>query len=167
METIPITTVTPHQEKEPISDKIVWFQAITRGSLSAVTKEYLKCVEKCYKLYVEGRIEKRPYFRKRTKGEQPSISHSFKQKRFKIWKRNNTLLEHCLENCKNKWYTQVVDIIGEENYKLNEDILQEILGFLKVSEKKSTKKKETRKGGRKTRRKKGTKRKRRRGTRKK
>ncbi len=138
-----------------------------RGSLSQATYKYLNCVDNCYKSYGEGKNENQPKFRKRLKGEKMSISYSAKQRRFAKWKKKNKLLNRCLQRCKNQWNRAVINLIGEANFKLNEDILNHILSMLIVDlrlKKKKRKKNKTSKAimnaGSKTRRKKGTKRKR-------
>ena len=152
------------KENEAVS---VVISEMQRGSLSQATYKYLNCVDNCYKSYGEGKNENQPKFRKRLKGEKMSISYSAKQRRFAKWKKKNKLLNRCLQRCKNQWNRAVINLIGEANFKLNEDILNHILSMLIVDlrlKKKKRKKNKTSKAimnaGSKTRRKKGTKRKR-------
>ena len=152
------------KENEAVS---VVISEMQRGSLSQATYKYLNCVDNCYKSYGEGKNENKPKFRKRLKGEKMSITYSYKQKRFAKWKNKNMRLNWCLQRCKNQWNRAVINLIGEANFKLNEDILNHILSMLIVDlrlKKKKRKKNKTSKvnlkGGKKTRRKKGTKRKR-------
>ena len=162
--TEPLQSEKPSSNINPNEVVNVVLSEMQRGSLSQATYNYLNCVDNCYKLYGEGSKENMPFVPPSSKQKKrPSLTRDGRRNRFRRWKIKNTLLNRCLQRCKNQWNRAVINLIGEANFKLNEDVLNHILSMLikpvKAKKKKTNSNtKSTGGGGRKTRRKKGTKR---------